>query len=443
MNAIESRLQSVKLWDVVKATCTIGAVVLAALLAYRFYYILFAVMVAIMIYLAIRPLVELLNRIGINKRIGMIIGYVVVVLLIAGFLLLLIPLLLNQARTITDKLPEYYTLLKGLLTSSNIPLLQLFASYLPAELSLDRIPTLFLSVPEDTSGSGNTIVPVAVSPTPIFSTLFLVVAIFAMAYYWMRDRDKIVYHFLLFFPSTHRDTVEKLIEEMEQTVGSFYQGQLILCAVVGGACFVAYWLVGLPYALTLGAFAFVFEAVPMIGPMLGAVPAILIALTISPTLTAEVVAINAVVQFVENNVLVPRIMGRTVGVNPILTVLAIAAFTILFGLVGALLAVPLAAMIQVIIERTIFHFRPESKEESSRVADPNPLLMTTPTVAQRNRFSVMRVEAQDLANDIRKRMRQAEDSVSSESTQIEEMIEALAIEFDQALAKRESSARGI
>lgn len=443
MNAIESRLQSVKLRDVVKATCTIGGVVLAALLAYRFYYILFAVIVAIMIYLAIRPLVELLNRIGINKRIGMIIGYVVVMLLIGGFLLLLIPLLLNQARTITDKLPEYYTLLKGLLTSSNIPLLQLFASYLPAELPLDRIPTLFLNIPENTSNSGATIVPVAVSPAPLFTTFFLIVATFAMAYYWMRDRDKIVYHFLLLFPSTHRNTVETLIEEMEQTVGAFYQGQLILCAVVGGACFVAYWLVGLPYALTLGAFAFALEAVPMIGPLLGAVPAILIALTISPTMTLEVIAINSVVQFIENNVLVPRIMDRTVGINPILTVLALAAFTILFGLVGALLAVPITAMIQVIVERTIFHFRPESKEERNRIAEPNPVLMITPTVAQRNHFSVMRVEAQDLANDIRKRMRQNEDSVNNESTQIEEMIEALAIEFDQALAKRESSARGI
>lgn len=91
---------------------------------------------------------------------------------------------------------------------------------------------------------------------------------------------------------------------------------------------------------TLGAFAFVFEAVRMIGPMLGAVPAILIALTISPTMTAEVVAINALVQFLENNIFVPRIMDRTVGVDPILTVLAIAGFTTLLGLPGALLAVP-------------------------------------------------------------------------------------------------------
>ena len=437
MTSLDSFLKDVRLWNVVKCTFVIAGVVLASLLVYRFYYVFFAVVVAMMLYLAIRPLVELLSRLGIHKGVGMVVGYGVVVLLIVGFLLLLIPMLIAQAQTITAKLPEYYGLLKQLLAGSGIELLQLIDSYLPDTLVLDRIPAFLINIPETTNDTTVDTTIAASQPmfslTTIFFSIFITISVFAMAYYWMRDRDKIIYQFLLFLPAPKREAVEKLIEEMEEKVGRFYQGQLILCALVGGASFIAYWLVGLPYALTLGAFAFVFEAVPMIGPMLGAVPAILIALTISPTMTAEVVAINALVQFLENNIFVPRIMDRTVGVNPILTVLAIAGFTTLLGLPGALLAIPLAAIIQVLFERTIFHFSPATSPENT-VAAGNEI-----NVSQRNHFSVMRIEAQDLASDIRKRMRQADPAITSASLQIEEMIESFALEFDQLLAMRETT----
>lgn len=103
--SLDQLLKNVRLWDVVKSTFTVAAVVLAALLVYRFFYILFAVVVAIMLYLAIRPLVNRLERLGIARRVGMIVGYLVGVLFIVGFLVLLIPMLLNQARMITEKLP--------------------------------------------------------------------------------------------------------------------------------------------------------------------------------------------------------------------------------------------------------------------------------------------------------------------------------------------------
>ena len=273
----------------------------------------------------------------------------------------------------------------------------------------------------------------AVTPLSAYGLLtnsFLFIAIFAMAFYWMRDRDKIIYQFLLLFPTAQRERVEQLIEEVEQKVGYFYQGQLLLCSAVGGVSFVAYWLVGLPYALTLGAFAFIFEAVPMIGPLLGAIPAVLIALTISPTMTAIVIGINSLVQFLENNVLVPRIMDRTVGVNPILTVLAIAGFTTMLGLPGALLAVPMAAIIQLLFERVVFHFR--AGEESDGVS-----VVALRGAQERNQYSVLRVKAQDLAQDVRKQLRTVRPGTTTETMELEELIEAYAVELERLLAQQE------
>jgi len=426
---LNALLQQIRLRDVVIATLTIAGLVLALFLAYRFAYILLSLVIAIMLYLAVRPLVEWLYRLGVSKQVGVIVGYGLMVAFVVGFLVLLIPMMLGQVRTITARLPEYYTLLKSLMAQSNIALLQLALSYLPPELDLARLPQLLL--PTSTDSAATEAGPVAsLSLYGLLTNIFLVVAIFAMGFYWMRDRDKIIYQFLLLWPAAQRERVKQLIEEVDQKVGYFYQGQLLLCSAVGGVSFIAYWLIGLPYALTLGAFAFIFEAVPLIGPLLGAIPAILIALTISPTMTAIVILINALVQFLENNILVPRIMDRAVGVNPILTVLSIAGFTTLLGLAGALLAVPLAAIIQLLFERIIFHFRaPESSDDLPSA----PL----PGVQERNQYSVLRVKAQDLAQDVRKQLRTANANVTAESAEFEEMIEAYTVELEQLLARQE------
>jgi hypothetical protein len=147
-------------------------------------------------------------------------------------------------------------------------------------------------------------------------------------------------------------------------------------------------------------------------------------------MTIVVIGINSIVQFLENNILVPRIMDRTVGVNPILTVLAIAGFTTLLGLVGALLAVPLAAIIQLLFERIVFHFRsPENSNELPTASLPG--------VQERNQYSVLRVKAQDLAQDVRKQSRTGKPEVTAESNELEELIEAYTVELEQLLAQRE------
>lgn len=428
-NPIAACLQNVQVRDVVMATLTIAAIVLAFFLLYHFAYILLSVIIALMLYLAVRPLVELLNRLHVSKSVGIIVGYGLMMAIVIGFLVLLIPMLITQIRTITERLPEYYALLKQLLVESNVTLLQLVATYLPAELRLESISQRLLTAPAATATNDASVT--LLSPNRILAGTFLIISIFAMGFYWMRDRDKLIYQLLLLFPATQRDSIEELIEEIEQKVGWFYQGQLLLCTVVGGASFIAYWLIGLPYALTLGAFAFIFEAVPLIGPLLGAIPAVLLALTISPTMTLIVIMINSVVQFLENNVLVPRIMDRTVGVNPILTVLSIAGFTLLLGLPGALLAVPLAAIIQLLFERIVFHF------SATDSAGDSTTTMQMPTVSERNVYSVLRADAQTLAQDVRKQLRSTQPTVTTESMEIEEMIEAYAGELEQLLAQQE------
>jgi hypothetical protein len=124
-------------------------------------------------------------------------------------------------------------------------------------------------------------------------------------------------------------------------------------------------------------------------------------------------------QAVENNLLVPRIMRQSVGVNPIVTLLALAAFTSLLGLPGALLAVPIAAIIQLLLNQ--FVLQAENQEEVAP--------------AGRDQISLLRYEAQDLALDVRKQLRQKEDLTDQEVDRVEDDIEQIASDLDRILAE--------
>jgi predicted PurR-regulated permease PerM len=142
---------------------------------------------------------------------------------------------------------------------------------------------------------------------------------------------------------------------METKVSAYIGGQSILMLVVGSMALLAYGLIGLPYILVLAFVAGVMEAVPLIGPLMGAIPALLVALSIGPDKAIWVIVATLVIQQLENSILVPRIMSRAVGVNPFVTLLALLAFSSLLGIAGALMAIPLAAIIQLLLDRFVFH----------------------------------------------------------------------------------------
>jgi predicted PurR-regulated permease PerM len=128
------------------------------------------------------------------------------------------------------------------------------------------------------------------------------------------------------------------------------RGQLILMAAIGVAAAIAYTVLGVPAGVLLGLFAAIAEAIPIVGPLIGAIPAVLIAATISPELALAVAGVYGVLQIIEGNVLVPLVMRNTVGISPFLVILSVLIGAAAGGFVGALLAVPIAATAEVLIE---------------------------------------------------------------------------------------------
>jgi predicted PurR-regulated permease PerM len=258
------------------------------------------------------------------------------------------------------------------------------------------------------------------------NAIFSALAVLLLAFHWTIDGPRTIQSLLLLVPKGQRESISELISAMENKVGFYIAGQGLLCLIIGILALVAYVLIGLPNALVLALVAGVMEAIPMVGPLLGAIPAAVIALSIAPSKLVWVLIATLVIQQVENSLLVPRVMRKAVGVNPFVSLLAIFAFSSLFGVAGALMAIPIAAMIQLLLDRFVFL----------------PGTMEAEVSSGRDYASRLRYEAQDLAQDLRKQARLSQvgaDRSIMQTDQVMDEIEAITTDLDSLLAQVSTS----
>jgi hypothetical protein len=183
--------------------------------------------------------------------------------------------------------------------------------------------------------------------------IFAAVTVFMVAYYWLTERVEIKRAFTSLFPRDRRQRIGTIWNEIERVMGAWMRGQLLLMLFIGVACAIGYTLLGLRYALLLALIAGLLEVVPIVGPYLGAIPAILVALTQDVQLAVYVALFTLVIQLVEGNVLVPRVMAQTLGVSSPTVVLGLLVGAALGGTPGALVAVPVAAAVQVVVKHLV------------------------------------------------------------------------------------------
>jgi predicted PurR-regulated permease PerM len=348
----------------VLATIFVVCVFLTFWLLYRLRDVLFLFFVAIVVGTAIRPAVEWLHRRGVPRATGIILIYILIAILVVGFLAMIVPLLADQATEISRTVPEYYTNFRTALIDSDNRLLQNIGWRIPSQITL--------LVRRDTNAEE---VLDQVGQTLLYANLVLkgvlgTLVVFLLAYYWTQEGNLILRSLLRIMPPQRKKNIREFIQLAESKLGGYVRGQGLLCAAVGLTAFIAYLLIGLPYTLVLAIFAGVMEMVPVFGPALGAIPALLVALSIDPSKALWVVIATVVIQLLENAVLVPRIMKHSMGVNPIIVLLSLIAFGSVFGFVGALLALPLAAIIQLLVSRVVL-----TAAETARKAQDKELQM--------------------------------------------------------------------
>jgi predicted PurR-regulated permease PerM len=144
-----------------------------------------------------------------------------------------------------------------------------------------------------------------------------------IVFFWLVEHARLQRYALAYLPAHRRAGARNAWNEIETRLGLWVRGQLILMGAIGLATGIAYTLLGLPGALLLGLIAAITEAIPIVGPLLGAIPAVLVAATVSPELAVIVAGVYIVLQLVEGSVLVPLVMRNTIGISPLLVLLSL------------------------------------------------------------------------------------------------------------------------
>ena len=177
------------------------------------------------------------------------------------------------------------------------------------------------------------------------------VAVLIFTFYLLLIREKLDDQLGFFFGEDKKKEIGKFIDQLEIRLGGWARGEIILMALIGLLNFIGLTLLGIPFALPLAILAGLLEIIPVLGPFIAGIPAVVIGLSISPIMAVAVAALAFFAQQLENYVFVPKIMEKSVGVNPIITLIALSIGFRLLGVVGAIISVPVVLTLHVLISR--------------------------------------------------------------------------------------------
>ncbi|MDQ3810648.1 MAG: AI-2E family transporter, partial [Chloroflexota bacterium] len=322
---------------VFRAAVIVAAVVLGVLLVWRIQEVLFLLAVAILLATALEPLVNALRRGPFTRGIGVLVIYTLLVLAIGIPTYLALPGVLQQTDQFIRELPGRLEGLRPYARSAPAPIQQAAESVVAEGASAAANPA---------PPSREQLLEAGVAAA---HAAFNFIMVFVVAFYWLLEHATLKGVLLRALPARMSGHVDLIWAEVEEKLGGWVRGQLLLMLAIGVMSGAGYWALGLPNPLILAVLAALFEIVPLIGPILSSAPAVLVALSIDPVKALLVVGYALIIQQIENNVLVPRVMGRTVGISPLVVLVGILVGAALYGIPGAFLAVPVAGALQVVL----------------------------------------------------------------------------------------------
>ena len=287
--------------------------------------LLIILFIAVIFVSALSPLVKFFIKLKLPKVLSIALTYIIIIAIVTGLIVSIVPPLIEQSSKLVVASPA------------------LVAQFFNVT-NLDR--SIFS---QELTNISKNLFSITLS---IFDNLVTIIFLLVLSFYMLLEKEKLETRLASLFGSKE-ERVKLLIVKIEEKLGAWLQGQLILSLVIGILSYIGLTLLNIPYALPLAMMAGIMEVIPVIGPIISALPAIFLALTISPFLSIAVAVMYLVIQQLENNLIVPQVMKRAVGLNPLIVILAIAIGSRLLGIAGALLAVPLAVVIQIIAAEII------------------------------------------------------------------------------------------
>ncbi|KRL00260.1 hypothetical protein FC81_GL000037 [Liquorilactobacillus capillatus DSM 19910] len=319
------------------------------------------------LYYLFRPLVNILmkvkiNKFKVNRTLAVVIIFILLGTLVALGLIFLIPLLASQIGQLIAKTPTYLAKLQELFNQYY----NQFSRYeWVKQLKFENYADKFgKTVEESLQGfMGNVTTSLGTVIGTITSITVTAITVPFMLFYMLKDGHRLIPNIKKILPARSADKTEVLLGKMGDTISKYIGGQAIECSFVATFTFLGYWAIGMPYAFLLGVLAGITNIIPYIGPYIGLLPALILALFVSPKMFFTVIVVCVIVQQVDGNLIYPNVIGKSLDIHPLTIIILLLVAGNIAGLTGMILGIPAYAVLKVMIKYFIDIYRLKNDSE--------------------------------------------------------------------------------
>lgn len=315
-------------------------------------------LIAFLIAYILHPMVKHLHKRGMPRVVAILVIYVFFFGLTGYIMVKGTPLLLNQLGNLSKHIPAFTAFYQ-----EKVDHFYIATAHLP-----EQVHTHFNRLLAQAEKIVNSFVEsIIVSLQHFVTSIFTIFLIPFIVFYLLKDIGKLAAWLDTHVPEKWKKPGKQLLEEIDESLGGYIRGQLIVCIAVGTAAFIGLWLFKVPYSGVLGFAVGITDIIPFFGAVIGAIPAILVAMTISFKKVLIVVAVITVVQSLEGNLFSPIIVGKSVHLHPILIMSSLVVGEALGGILGMLVAIPVFVTLR---EMLVFWLRERKKRREEKWTDP-------------------------------------------------------------------------
>ena len=306
------------------------------------------IIVAYVFYYMLNPLVNLFEKRMsrfIASLLAIFVGIITILIVIVG----VVPIIVEQTQNLITALPRYIEVVKGYLEEySDNAYVQVVVEYVNNNLNVSKISEKLVSIA--TSGAQGVV-------SSISSTASVLVTMPFVLFFLLKDASHFNKFVISLLPKKLEKPVAETIDEIDDKVGSYIQGQMLVSLCIGVMLFIGYNIIGLHYAFSLATIAAFLSIVPYLGPVIAITPAMLVAASTSWIMVLKMLVVWGIVQFLEGNIISPNIMGRSMNMHPLTVIFVILIGVNIAGVVGAIIGIPVYSILKVLVGKLLLSIR--------------------------------------------------------------------------------------
>jgi predicted PurR-regulated permease PerM len=307
--------------------------------------IFFPILISGLLYYLLRPLLNLAVKIKIPRTLAILIIFFLLLVLIISISAGTGSMVVSQVNQLIGNLPSFFE------TATN-KTIDFFnsgkLSFIPAEQVQQQLTVLLGKIVPFLSENILNNILSGLSAIANIATVLIIVPF--ILFYLLKD-DKLFRKYMMgAIPEKHKETGDEILEDIDKTISTYIIGQAIIAFTIGVLMYIGYLILGVEYALILALFALITAFIPILGAFIGVIPAVLVGLTVNPIMALKIVILMIIVQQFEGNLISPQLMGKRMNIHPLTFIILLLAAASLYGFIGMLIAVPVYAVLKVLIK---------------------------------------------------------------------------------------------